>query len=403
MSGLLALISDSAARYGAVIAAAWCPAPGRRAPSVRRVVVMAAFVPALLLVQSVHVLCLALDHVLFPGFRRVPVKEPLFVLGVPRSGTTLTHRALAKDPALTTFTVWECLLAPSILQRRIVRGLARLDRAVGRPGARLLGWLERRAFAALDDVHAMNLTAPEEDYLALLPAMACFILVVPFPAAEPLWRLAGLDHGAMREPERRHLLAFYKGLLLRHLYVHGPDRRLLSKNAAFAGMAASLRETFPDALFLRCDRDPETVVPSQLSSIQGGVALFDSDPDGAVFPDRMLSVLRGYYDALESALPRAGGPRHIVFDMETLKSDLAGSITRAYAHLGLPLDPSFADDLECEAEAARRYRSRHHYAARDFGLDGAGIASAFKPGHPARAREGNRDTRPAHAAGHRGR
>ena len=364
---------------------------------------MAGFVPMLTLVQATHALCLALDRILFPGFRRVAVREPLFVLGVPRSGTTLTHRALAQDPALTTFTVWECLLAPSILQRRIIQGLARVDRAIGRPGATLLHWLERRVFGALDDVHAMDLTAPEEDYLALLPAMACFILVVPFPAAEPLWRLADLDRGAaMPEPERRRLLAFYKGLLQRHLYVHGPDRRLLSKNAAFAGMPASLRETFPDALFLRCDRDPEAVVPSQLSSIQGGVALFDSDPDGTVFPARMLDVLRGYYDALETTLPRAGGPRHVVFDMDTLKGDLAGALERTYAHLGLPMDPGFAATLQRQAEAARRYRSRHRYAARDFGLDGAGIASLVKPGHPARAGDANRDTQhAAHvAAGH---
>jgi hypothetical protein len=398
----LALIRDSVARYGAVVAAAWRPAPGRRLPSLRRIGIMAVFLPALTVVQATHAICLALDNLVFPGFRRVTVRAPLFVLGVPRSGTTLTHRTLAHDPALTTFTVWECLLAPSIVQRRLVQGLARLDRVIGRPGARLLGWLERRVFRALDDVHAMDLTAPEEDYLALLPAMACFILVVPFPAAQTLWRLAEVDRGALPAPQRDRLLAFYKGLLQRHLYVHGPDRRLLSKNAAFAGMAGSLRQAFPDALVLRCDREPESVVPSQLSSIQGGVALFDSDPDGTVFPARMPDVLRGYYEALDTALPRPGGPRHIVFDMTDLKTDLCGAIKRAYSHFGLPLDPAFVATLQREAEAARRYRSNHRYAARDFGLDGAGIASVVGPGHPARGGDGSQDGRPVHAAGQRG-
>lgn len=402
MAGGLALIRDSVARYGAVFAAAWRPAPGRRLPSVRRIVIMLAFVPALTVVQAMHAVCLALDHVVFPGFRRVAVRAPLFVLGVPRSGTTLTHRTLAHDPALTTFTVWECLLAPSILQRRLVRGLARLDRAIGRPGASLLGWLDRRVFGALDDVHAMDLTAPEEDYLALLPAMACFILVVPFPGATLLWRLAEVDRGALPAPQRERLLAFYKGLLQRHLYVHGTDRRLLSKNAAFAGMVSSLREAFPDALVLRCDREPEAVVPSQLSSIQGGVALFDSDPDGTVFSRKMPEVLRAYYKALDTALPRPAGPQHIVFDMADLKADLCGTIKRAYGHFGLPLDPAFLATLQREAEAARLYRSNHRYTARDFGLDGAGIASVVRPGHPARGADGSRDGQAVHAAADRG-
>jgi len=377
----MGLLWDTLARYASLLGAAWRPAPGRRWPSVRRILVMAGFVPLFTLVQAVHLVCLLLDHVLFPGFRRVPVTAPLFVLGVPRSGTTLTHRVLAQDPNMTTFTVWECLLAPSIIQRRLCVALAWLDARIGSPGGRLLGLLDRHVFAALDDVHAMDLSAPEEDYLALLPVMACFILVIPFPRAERLWRLASVDAGGLSGGERRRLMAVYRGLLQRHLFVHGPDKRLLSKNAAFAGMAATLAEAFPDARFLRCNRAPESVVPSQLSSIRGGVALFDSDPDGTVFTDRMVEVLSIYYRSLDDALPAPGGTRHVVIKMDTLKSDLAGALRGAYEALGLPLDASFDSLLDVEAEAARRYRSRHRYNAGEFGLDSARIASAVKGGH----------------------
>jgi hypothetical protein len=340
------------------------------------VLVMVGFLPLFTLVQAIHWLCLLLDEVLFRGYRRVPVREPLFVLGVPRSGTTLLHRVLSRDPNLTTFQTWECLLAPSITQRQAILGLARLDRAMGRPLARLLAWLERRVFGALDDVHAMDLAAPEEDYLALLPAMACFILVIPFPAAEPLWRLATVDRD-MPEAERRRLMAFYRSLLQRHLYVHGPDLRLLSKNAAFAGMAGTLRETFPDARFVRCDREAQAVVPSQLSSIQGGVRLFASDPENRVFTPRMTDLLRAYYANLAQHLPAAGGPHHATVDMGMLKDDLAGAVRGVYGALGLPLDSAFAVALEEEAAAARSYRSRHRYTAQAFGLDETAIAEAF--------------------------
>ncbi|KAA5606671.1 sulfotransferase [Roseospira marina] len=371
---MIALLWDSLGRLASLIGAALRPPPGRRMPSPRRLALTLVGLPLFLGLQAVHWVCLALDDVLFPGYRRVVVRAPLFVLGVPRSGTTLAHRTLAQDPNLTTFRTWECLLAPSILQRRIVLGLAALDRRIGRPVGRLLGWGERVVLGGLDDVHATALDAPEEDYLALLPVLASFILVVPFPGAEALWRLAHVDRD-MPPGARDRLMAFYRGLLQRHLYVHGADRQLLSKNAAFAGMAGALRDTFPDARFIRCHREPEAVVPSQLSAIQGGARLFDSDPDGCLFPARMTAMLRFAYANLDRVLPGPGGPSHVVIDMADLKGDLRGSVTRAYAALDLPLAPTFDARLEVEARAARAYRSGHRYDARAFGLDPATLAT----------------------------
>jgi len=385
---VIGLLGDSLSRYGSLLGAAIRPPPGRRRPSARRLLVMVGFVPLFTAAQFVHWVCLLLDEILFPAYRRVPVREPLFVVGVPRSGTTLMHRVLARDPNLTTFSTWECLVAPSVTQRKLVRGLIRLDAAIGRPLARLLSLIETRVFGGLDDVHPMDLSAPEEDYLALLPVMACFVLVIPFPTAEPLWGMATVDRD-MPAGRKHRLMAFYRRLLQRHLYVHGPDKRLLSKNAAFAGMVGALRETFPDARFVRCHRDPQAVVPSQLSAIQGGVSLFDSDPANRVFTARMTDVLRSYYDNLDRHLPRAGGDRHVVLDMARFKSDLAATVREVYSTLGLPLAAAFADSLEDEARAARVYRSRHRYAAQDFGLDETAIAAQFAPVQDRRGTHGH--------------
>jgi hypothetical protein len=175
--------------------------------------------------------------------------------------------------------------------------------------------------------------------------------------------------------------------------VHGPDKRLLSKNAAFAGMAGALRETFPDARFVRCHRDPRAVVPSQLSSIQGGVALFDSDPAGRVFTVRMTEVLRGYHANLNSHLPFPAGDRHVALDMADFKEDLVGTVRGVYERLGLPMTEVFADRLDDEARKARAYRSGHTYAAADFGLDESAIAAIFGT---VQDREGDsKDTTPA--------
>ena len=47
------------------------------------------------LVSSFHAICFALDWLLFPGLRKLEVREPIFMVGHARSGTTLTHRLLS--------------------------------------------------------------------------------------------------------------------------------------------------------------------------------------------------------------------------------------------------------------------------------------------------------------------
>lgn len=350
---------------GRLIVLAWRsllpPTPLRPSRYLGRILVMAAFLPLFALVQLLHWIGLLLDEVLFPGYRRVEIREPLFVLGVPRSGTTHVHRVLARDPQFTTFSTWECLFAPSVTERRLWLGVGWLDTRLGRPLHRILDWLEGHIFGGLDQVHRMSLGDPEEDYLALMPVLACFILILPFPMDPYLWRMGTFDRD-MPPTDRARLMAFYRGCLQRHLYAHGPGKRLLSKNAAFAPLAGSLRETFPDARFLVCLRTPKETLPSQLSSVESGVRLFrvlDVAPD---FRERLARQLGFYYENLERALNDLSDNRCAWVTMAGLKADLAKTLQAVYAQFGLGIEERFAEYLALAEERSRGYRSDHHYS-----------------------------------------
>ena len=170
-------------------------APWRTGPlGLRRLVMLSLFVPAFLALQTVHWLFFRLDDLLFPGYREVAVDAPLFVVGIPRSGTTFLHRVLARDETrFTTPRLWELVLAPSVTQRKLVAAAAWIDGRLGGSGRRAVRWLERRIFVSLDQVHPVTLDSPEEDYFALLPIFACFLLVVPFPDHPEVWRLSRFD------------------------------------------------------------------------------------------------------------------------------------------------------------------------------------------------------------------
>ncbi len=317
-----------------------------------------------------------LDELLFRGYRRIAVQRPVFILGVPRSGTTALHEALAEDPQFTTQRTWECLLAPSVTHRHLWRGLARLDRAAGGPGRRLAGWLNRRWLAPLTDAHPVHAHAPEEDYLSLLPQLSAFILVVAFPDSDRLWRL-GRGDIALADDERERLMRQYRRVIQRHLYFHGADRTYLAKNASHAALAGSLVEAFPDARFIACLRDPAEVVSSQLSSLGPGLRALHGHIHQDELTRRMLAQLQFGYRNLLSVLPARAPARSVFLPLGAQRQGLAPAIRQVYAHLALPLEGHFAERLAALDARARAHRSSHRHALADYGLDSAQVADAF--------------------------
>lgn len=134
----------------------------------RRALIIVAYLVVVPIVELIVWTGLLLDLLLFPRFRRVRVEAPVFVVGNFRSGTTFLHRLLAADrERFTSMKMWEVLFAPSITQRRLVVGLVRLDRWLGRPIPRFIRWMESR-WQQANVMHEVSLAEPEEDeYLCL--------------------------------------------------------------------------------------------------------------------------------------------------------------------------------------------------------------------------------------------
>ncbi|NEV63510.1 sulfotransferase [Thiorhodococcus minor] len=364
---MLRLFFATQARILALAVRLLFPRRGAGRASPKRLAVMLAFIPVFALVQLIHWVGFLLDEILFPAYRRVDVREPIFVLGVPRSGTTHLHRVLAADEQYTTFSTWECFFALSVTARRFWLAVGRLDAKVGAPLSRLLRWAEGKLLGGMADVHSMSLWDAEEDYFALMPVLACFILVLPFAHSDFVWRMGTFDRD-MPEAERRRIMDFYYRALQRHLYVHGPDKRLLSKNAAFAPLAQALAERFQDARFVICLREPANTIPSQLSSIESGIDFFDALSQAPDLRARLTEQLAFYYRNLGQAFGAASENRCVCVTMSALKSDLASTIEQIYGQLGLDSTAQFKARLALREAESRGYSSSHSYSLEQYGL-----------------------------------
>lgn len=354
------LFLQSMIRYLAWWGASLWPGKHEGAPlGLRRLVFLLLGYPLFLGLQLVHWLGFLCDEIFFSAYRKVEVESPVFIHGIPRSGTTFLHRTLAADPNYTYFTTWEAILAPSITERKVVCALAAIDRAIGAPCKRLIQACLNKSSADFNAIHEVGLDTPEEDYLALLPAGGCFILLLAFPFSKELTALAKLDQ--MPASERERWILFYKRCLQKHLYCH-PGKQLLSKNAAFATWGASLQEAFPDAHFLICIREPDTALSSQLSSLAPARKAFGTDPNGSHTSKQFTDIYSHAYQALKTFVDSAEQDQVAVVVQAKLKADPAGTIRSALEQIGLETPPGL-DQLKPSPS------SGHHHKLGDFNID----------------------------------
>jgi len=345
----------------------------------KRFLLQCLFVPALLLGNILHALAFMLDDIFFPGYKKIEIKEPLFTVGIARSGTTLLHRLLAQDvDQFTTFKFWELILAPSIIERKCLLVLARMDRAVGGPLRKMLGKLDEFVLAGFRKMHHISLFEPEEDEWLLMHKFASAFMIFPFPFINEIRHLLYFDEEA--DPEtRKQVMAFYRKCVQRHLYIHGPDKRLLSKNPSFSAKIDSLIATFPDAKIVCCVRNPYDAVPSFASLM---LFILGQSPDKAPVSEEIrelfLDVVEHFYRNPMKCLPMMPENHRAVVLYDALTRSPEETITTLYKKFGIEMSPEFAQHLAAQQEKVRAYKSSHSYSLEEYGLTSQGILERYR-------------------------
>ncbi|MFH0907927.1 MAG: sulfotransferase [bacterium] len=320
-------------------------------------------------------ICLLLDELLFPGYRRVKLTAPVFIIGNPRSGTTHLHRTLSRDTGrFFVFKTWE-ILFPSVLQKRIGSFLGRVDAAIGSPLRRVIERAERRILGTFRELHPTGLFHAEEDEMLFLHCFATLYLVFFFPMPGTFLRFADFDGGV--EPEQRErLMRYYVSCLKRQAYARGREKCFLSKNPFFSGKMATLHATFPDARFVYLVRNPLEAIPSTIS--EGHASCIHARRDAAPpveFQELVYEVAKIFY---QHPLAYLAGHADCVCPVVRYP-DLVGkprdTIAGLYDRMGWTVTDDFLAVLEEEQSKAGAYRSGHHYSLDAFVIPGHRIVT----------------------------
>lgn len=319
-----------------------------------------------------------LDEICFPAYQEVKIKEPVYIIGNPRSGTTFLQRLLARDErTFNTMRTWEMLLAPSVTTRKVFRLISGLDARLGSPLHRCLGMLEE-SWQEDNVVHRIAFRAPEEDEYLLIhifSTLKIWLYVAMLDEAEPYTYF----DGQMPEEEKERMMTFYIRCLRRHLYAYGEeDKHYLAKNPHFSPMVDTLYAYFPDVKIIYLARNPLDMIPSYISLKEDEWQLLGDPVEPYGSRDYILDMAHHWYNYPLERLDQAPQNSAIVVDFNDLVSDARSVVTEIYERFGFELSPAFDKILRQATERARNHESEHEYSLQEMGLTRTQIVSDYR-------------------------
>lgn len=329
-------------------------------------------------VELVTWMGLILDEIFFRGYREMEVRQPIFIIGNPRSGTTFLHRLLAKDRRhFLSMKTWEIFIAPSVLMRKFLKALARAGRAVGAPIQRRLRRLERD-WQRENVVHRLAIHAPEEDEYLFIHIFSC-LKIWSFAAMLEEARPYVYFDSEMDPEEKDRILDFYARMLQRHLFMHqGEGSHYLAKNPNFSPMVDSLLDRFPDAKFIYLVRNPLEAVPSHLSLKEKEWKMLGSPLEPYASREFIVESSEHWYTYPLQRLEEEGDEAYMVVNFHDMVDHPGETVRRIYEWCGLEITPAYEEELWKATRRSQNHESDHQYSLGEMGLEREELVSRFR-------------------------
>ena len=233
-----------------------------RAIRLHRLVQVLWLVPLFIFLLITNNIALTIDWILFPRFKKQVIKNPIFIASLPRTGTTnLLHSLTSINTPFTAMSLWEIILAPSIIQKKIYRFFWFYSPFFLRKAAKNF---DKIIFKKLNNLHRISFFKKEEDEMIMMWALASAYMSFFYPESHVMRDLFRFEMGDISEKRKLKIIKLYHRLVQRHLYALGEDvnKRFLSKNPSMAARIETISTYFPDAKIIVIERDPCNVFPS---------------------------------------------------------------------------------------------------------------------------------------------
>lgn len=304
--------------------------------TLRRLIVVTIGLPFFIFLLFVNQVFLLLDYILFPKFTKKEVSKSVFIVALPRSGTTFLYHNLALDKELfTTVKTWEIIFAPSICQKYLAISFYRLDKKLGNPAINFLKLVDERMFSKIKKTHTTGIFLPEEDEAFLIWNIATMYLSFFCPDTKLFDNYMYFD-SAFPEKKRKKIMRYYYRYIQRHNYVFNREENkyYLSKNPALCTKLKTLHLFFPKAKMIHVIRNPTNCIPSILNFNSHLFELLGNKKMKIELANRIASVLIAWYKILHKSLNLHFNKNYIDVFFEEMTQNPEESVIKIYSKLG---------------------------------------------------------------------
>ena len=304
------------------------------------------------------------DRAANPEIADVAIDRPVFILGLPRCGTSILHALIGADPAVRTPLQWE-VAAPS-----------------PPPEAASFGTDPRAD--AFDAYVAANFTGAWADVLkahpigARVPQECGMVLETAFQGINPtmLFRLPGY-YEWYRSADTSFGYRVHK-MWLQHLAWKNPQPRWVLKVQEHAYHLPELLSVYPDAVLVQPHRDPVTVMASISRLIEVIRTVSFTTIDRAALGQELLHL---WHDGqVRSMAFRKANPQVKVHDLrfKDIVADPVAAVRGVYAHAQMDFTPETESAVRgwWVANPADKH-GQHRYELADYGLTREQVESVY--------------------------
>lgn len=315
-------------------------------------------------------LSVLLDRQRFPAIAEEKIERPIFIVGFPRSGTTLLHSLIAEDPATLSVQALH-LFSPSpppgagpVCAERIAFA-----------NRRIADWMDfspaQRTMHPYIDKGAWQLCENEEVFsLDFHNAYPYFYFNVP--TMEPTD--VSLDADGIRAAYN------FQRELMQHIQWNTGKTRWVCKGPSAQMHIEELFEVFPDAL---CVWPHRPLVDIYASNVALRASIYDAirgrPNDWTRQPKLYVEAMKAAFDEL-MASDRIRDPRIIHMRFHDIAADPMSALREIYGRHGIAVTPEFQRRAEAwladPENAVDRY-GRYPYNYEAFGLDREWVEELF--------------------------
>ena len=300
----------------------------------------------------------------FPEILDQEIIAPIVIVGLPRTGSTMTHRLLASDPNHTAMLWWEGRY-PALLpgekrgdiEARMELGKAEVDAVVAASPEAL-------------DIHPWDYKGADEEILLLEHN---FLSTVP----ESFMALPSYSEWI---EEQDHTLA-YEDLkkFIQYLQWQNPGRekkRWVLKSPHHLGFIDKMISVFPDAKIIQTHRDPIKTVPSFCSMcanlFEPLTTNFDKVFIGKHWSNKLTRALNHCMNISEQH------PDNFL-DLEFLNmiKDPIDEMKKIYEFIGQPFGEKTEVAMEAWREENKHEMGAHKYSLEEYDLTESQINDNF--------------------------